>query len=226
MYSINEFRITAYNALINKSQTGNSISDSQVAKESQFNLLANNAVLSAYESDFMVWLKSGRRNMTQFLQSYLKPSVLAMPVTGILPFPNDFQHTSSVGVFYANGEEGVVTAESVNNSDKNNVFFSQKYTPDYLFPKYTEYANHFQFKPQDLGTVYLDYFKTPVFATWGYTMVDDAPVYNPATSVDFEFDEYGAPRIIGEFIKLVGINLKDKDLIMFGENYAKENTLQ
>jgi len=226
MYNINEFRITAYNALINKSQTGNSISDDQVPTKSQFNLLANTAMLSAYESDYMVWLKSGGANLTQFLQSYIKSQILMLPASGILPFPSDFQHTASVGVYYNNSEEGIVTAEPVTNTDKRNVFFSQKYTPNYLFPKYTEYAEKYEFSPKDLGVVYLDYFKTPKFATWGYSEVDDAPVYNPLTSVDFEFDEYSAPRIIGEFIKLVGINLKDKELIAYGENYAKENTMQ
>ena len=223
-YNINEFRVTAYNAMLNKSQRGNSISDSQVPKESQFNLLANNAVLSCYEQDYNIWVASKGQNLTQFLQTYLKSKTLSLPVTGRLNFPSDFQHTAAMGIFYDNaGDTGVVSADPTTLADKNTVFFSQKYTPTALFPKYTEYASYYQIKPQDSGIVYLDYFKTPNFPTWGYTIVDDAAVYDSATSVNFEFDEYTAPRVIGEFIKIVGINLKDDQLIKFGETYAQEN---
>ena len=67
----------------------------------------------------------------------------------------------------------------------------------------------------------MDYFRTPVQPIWGYSIASSRPVYSSATSTDFEFSEYSTNEIAGIFLNLVGINLKDGELLQWSNEYKQ-----
>ena len=99
------------------------------------------------------------------------------------------------------------------NDKINNLYYSEIYSPDYVAPRATMYGDYIQFYPTNLGVCVLDYFKKPVTVVWGYT--DDIyglPVYNPTTSVNFEWSENVANALVMEICKYAGVEIRDIDL--------------
>ncbi len=214
------------NAIANKSQAGQSVTVDQK------NIFFNQAVLSKFEADRTVFIQTG--NLTKYLTFYLKNVVKQVPPTGNLPYPSDWQHTVAVRSYFIrkklNPATGLYEPTSVETSVKESkdlswgdVQISSLLAPSARWPKYMEFANEFRFLPKSIGTVYLDYLKTPTPAKWGYTTVNSRPVYDPITSVDFEFEEFSLNEIAMLYLQLIGINIQMPDLINFAESFKQES---
>ena len=68
----------------------------------------------------------------------------------------------------------------------------------------------------------LDYFKTPPAPVWGYTTVNNRPVYDPATSTNFIWDSFALNEVAAAYLALIGVNLKDNELAAFAQMYKQE----
>lgn len=68
------------------------------------------------------------------------------------------------------------------------------------------------------GNIRIEFLKKPVTPVWGYTITNDAPVYNPATSVDPEWDDTLIPEITSRMVKEYGLYIDDTTDIQFAEN--------
>jgi hypothetical protein len=79
-----------------------------------------------------------------------------------------------------------------------------------------------QFYPTNLGTALLSYLRFPQTPVWGYTMVSGRPVYDPATSVNIEFNPQELPAIAMKMLSLLGINLREQEL----QGYAQLQSTQ
>ncbi len=79
--------------------------------------------------------------------------------------------------------------------------FIEGLEPSFKKPICKEIGNNFEFKPSDLGSVTLEYIRYPIRAKIG-TKIDPVyndQVYDPATSVDFEWPPF-AEDILAWFI--------------------------
>ncbi len=211
--NVNDFVIYSENILANKVSSGNTITPLQR------NVALHRAQMIPFEQDRLVFLKTGESS--DYLDWFLK-TVIAQPnaLTGFLPYPNDYQHTAGVRSYY-NGREQKV--DLVTNNAWGEVQQSELLTPTLNFPKYTEFAGEYRFLPRNIGTVMVDYWKLPQKPVWGYTIVNNVAVYNPATSVDFEFGDFAVERVSACYISIIAENIRDNQLAQFAQAQKQQN---
>lgn len=180
--NINEFKVFV-EFVANKVQVGNSVTIAQ------FNELAHRAQMEVFEQGRQRFLET--EEMSDFMSFFLKNIITSVPVTGLLPYPSDWQHTASVrSYFIPPGEPGIeIKVQEVKNSDYGAVIQSQLQTPTKEYPKYSEFSDALRFLPRNIGLVMIDYFREPVRPIWGYVTTSGRPVYDAATSTNFEWDE-------------------------------------
>lgn len=210
--NVDVFKRTA-EFITNKTQSGMTVT------ASQFSIIANQAQLQVYEADRTTFLKTGESS--DFLDWFLK-SITVTPniTTGFLPYPSDYQHTAGVRSYYNKKERPV---ELVENKSWGEVQASQIMQPTKVFPKYTEFSGEYRFLPRDIGIVMLDYWKAPVVPVWGYTIVLNEQVYDPLTSVNFEWPEFSINQVMSIYLSLIGVNLKDQDVEAFSREFKQES---
>lgn len=94
--------------------------------------------------------------------------------------------------------------------------------PTLTEPIYTEIGNNFKFWGLSTAVdtpVKIIYFKVPTDAKWAYT---GALVYDAATSVQLEWPKNDLNDIIYRTLGIVGINLKDADLIRVSQTVKND----
>jgi hypothetical protein len=69
----------------------------------------------------------------------------------------------------------------------------------------------------------LDYFRTPIKPEWNYTIVNNRPVYDPLTSVNFEWDSFAMNNIAGIFLELFATTIKDAELTAFAQAFQQQS---
>jgi hypothetical protein len=92
-------------------------------------------------------------------------------------------------------------------------------TPTLTEPIYTEIGSNFKFWPSTLATAKIVYFKKPVDAKWAYT---GDLVYDSGNSVQLEWPENDHMDIVYRTLGIVGINLKDGDLIRVSQTVKND----
>jgi hypothetical protein len=211
--NINDFRNFVL-TVQNKVQSGNTIT------VAQFNNLCNRAQMSKFEADRSVYIQTGE--LTKFLTFFLKNSIQQVSPLGELPYPSDWEHTVAMRNYYVRPNGKSVEVQVVESKDKSwgEVQTSSLLEPTLRFPKYMEFANEFRFLPKSIGTIY---FKTPVAPLWNYTVVNSRSVYDPLTSVDFEFEDFSTNEVAAIYLQLVGINIQMPELIKFATEFKEES---
>jgi len=99
--------------------------------------------------------------------------------------------------------------------DRKYSFISSVIDPVATNPIYVEYADVYQVYPFSIGSVTISYYRMPVDAVWGYTLVGGRPVYNPGTSVQPEWTDDNIMKILIRMCFNLGIRLKDGELISY-----------
>ncbi len=190
---------------------------------SQRNILANRAQMVKFEADRNVFIATGE--LTKYLTFFLKNIVKTVPPSGNLPYPSDWLHTVSVRSYYVRPKGKSVEVEVVESKDKSwgEIQISSLLKPTLRFPKYLEFAEEYRFLPKNINTVMIDYLKVPVAPVWGFTTINGRAVYDPTTSVNFEFDDFSTNEVASIFLSLIGVNLKDSELSAFSQAFKQES---
>lgn len=211
-YNVNDFKLLS-EFISNKIQSGGTVS------VPQFESAANSAQLQVFEKDRLTFLKTG--DSSDYLDWFLKTATInPSPLTGYADYPKDFQHTANVRAYYLGIERQV---DLVENKAWGKVQASKLIHPTRLFPKYTEFSGEYRFLPKNIGIVMLDYWKEPIKPVWGSTIVNNQEVYDPATSVDFEWPAFALNTVMANYLSLIGVNLQAKDLQQFAEVFKQQN---
>jgi len=171
-----------------------------------------------FEKDRQTFIETG--TASDFFQNFLTLyTAQANFNTGYLAFPSDWQHTSAVRSYYEGNEYPVDMVES---SQWGDVLISKLNPPTLRFAKCSEFGNIYRFAPKNVGTVFVDYFKTPVAPHWNFTIVNDEEVYSASGSVDFEFDLFSMNNVAAVYLKMIGCDIKDEFLTGFANQFAAE----
>jgi hypothetical protein len=204
--------------VVNKVQSGNSVTPDQ------FNLSADRAQMVIYEADYDKWRRT--KDASDFILSFVKTVDLAISSIGYALYPLDWQHSLDIKSYYvrSNGQGIFVPIVESVQKDWGTVESSLLLIPNKRFPKFSEYADHIEFLPRDLGVARFSYFSRPVKPIWAYTVVNNRPVYDPTNSVQFQESEYAMDRIIPEILSYYGVNLKDSMLAQYSEMFKQENS--
>ena len=70
--------------------------------------------------------------------------------------------------------------------------------------------------PQTTGQIEISYIKKPNKPNWNFVIVNDKPLYNANTSINFELHEAEESELIHKVLQLAGINIKQQDIAAAG----------
>lgn len=81
-------------------------------------------------------------------------------------------------------------------------------------PIYVELPNNsFQVYPNNVNLpLKFTYLRRPNDVHWGYTLVNNRPVYDPNTTVDFEWQTTELLRLVSRILKYMGVSIADEVL--------------
>lgn len=205
------------NFVSNKVQSGGTITSSN------FNLLAQRAQIQAIENDFSIFLKT--KSVSEFLASFIKSTSLIVSSNGRANYPSDFSHVVDMKYYYVRPDNsGVfIPIMEIENEQFSSIESSQLNKPSKRFPKYAEFSSYFELLPRNLSLVTLDYIRVPQAPIWAYTIQNNVQVYDPSSSVQFEAPDFAMNRIIAIILSLVGINIRETELVQYSQLYKQEN---
>lgn len=84
--------------------------------------------------------------------------------------------------------------------------------PTVDYPIYTDTEDGLQVYPTSSTAMKLTYLKAPVEVNWGYTLVSGRPVYDVATSVNFEWSEGHKISLVAKICGYIGLSIRDGEL--------------
>lgn len=157
--------------------------------------------------------------ITETLSYFFETAALTL-ASGIATIPDDHIETIDVSSTYNSGR---VLIRRVEHDRFYNYTNSVIDTPTTEFPIYMENNQEFQFSPTSLTGVQINYLKAPVTANWGYTIsLAGRPTYAPTggvngNSVNLEWDETEISNVVMRAISLMGISVKDQQMINWAE---------
>lgn len=97
-------------------------------------------------------------------------------------------------------------------------------------------SNSLQVFPSATTSVVLRYYKIPQgidnngdrtvsLPSYAYTTINNQDTYDPDNSVDFELPEFYLPYLLIEMGRMVGLNLRDRDVMAYYQMSKKDNDL-
>jgi hypothetical protein len=147
------------------------------------------------------------------LSTFLKEGTLAI-TTQLAGQPADFYKISAMRTIDDDYPIKRVGADKVYSYINNPID-----NPTATYPIYTEIGNNFKFWPSSVASAKIIYFKKPVDVKWAYT---GDLVYDPTNSVQLEWPENDHMDIVYRTLGIVGINLKDGDLIRVSQTVKND----
>lgn len=82
---------------------------------------------------------------------------------------------------------------------------------------YTEYQGNYEFLPNAVTQVTIDYIEEPIDVVWAYTFdIDGRQVYNPLLSIQPQWDGDSIIEITKSALTNLGVSFKDGDFTNFG----------
>jgi hypothetical protein len=139
------------------------------------------------------------------LSGFLKESTLTIS-SQLATYPSDYYKISAMRTTNDDFSIRKVGADKVYAYVNNPID-----APTITEPIYTEIGSNLKFFPNTLTSAKIIYFKQPVDAAWVPTT--GTLTYNPSASTQLEWPENDLNDIIYRTIGIVGINLKDGDLV-------------
>jgi len=203
------------NFISNKNQSGE-------VSPSEFNRMATQAQWEYFSKEYEKWQLT--QSITDALSVFIKSLATAVSTTGRLPYPSDYEHVISTRHYYVkNDNTGIeVPITEVDNNEYGDYLQSEIVNPTLRFPIWTAYSDYMQFKPNNVGLIAFDYFKKPLNPVWRFTIINNRPVYDPTTSVDWELPPQCHNKLVFMMCSYLGINLKEADLVQYSEMQKQE----
>ena len=206
-------------AIANKEQRG-------YITPQEFNLLANQAQLDIFEQYFYDLNQFSRlpgnetryADMVDIIEE--KISVfekfrqdVSMSAGGVGTLP---ANTHKLGAVSYNTGSGYVEIEHINQNELNKYINSPLTAPTTTRPIYIKTSETaIQVYPTTItSAVTCNYIAKPATARWGYTIVNDRPLYNSGTTytTHFELHESEETDLVINILSLAGIVIKDISL--------------
>lgn len=84
-------------------------------------------------------------------------------------------------------------------------------------PFYIEDNGSIRIFPEDIPEVTIEYLKKPVTPVYGYTIVNRRPVYDPASSVDFDWDKREEAELTMRILQYAGVSIAHQAIVQYAE---------
>lgn len=141
------------------------------------------------------------------------PTVLTL-TAGKYTLPADYQH--DVGEITAGATNRMV--KRLTHSQLSQRRNSALVPPTAAYPVCAFYKDYIQFYPIDITNVVMTYLKKPVQPFYATTIVSGRAVYDDAASVDIEWNDIDAVKVVTKAMTILGINLDNQLLVQYAEN--------
>lgn len=152
-----------------------------------------------------------RQRVTPFIYSEL----ISFDSSGFFPYPEGYLLTDTMFTS-SYGKVKFVQQDSLAN------YLNSRIAPVESNPIYLIEREGFKFYPNNLGQAIVNYIKSPREIVFGYTIDGDGlPVYNPATSVDPEWQELDMLEIISRALRMIGVNLQSGAITQYANEITK-----
>ncbi len=206
--------------IINKNQSGYLSPD-------EFNLVINQAQVSYmdYLAGQFQQYQAGRpiptvqwgNNETtrQRVTPFIYNELLTVDTYGFAAYPYGYLITDTMwtGIY---GKIKFVQQDYLSN------YLNSRITPVATNPVYLIEREGFRFYPNDIAQARVSYIRQPNTIVFGYTLDGDGlPVYNPATSVDPEWQELDLLEIISRALRMIGVNLQSGVISQYANEITK-----
>lgn len=150
------------------------------------------------------------------LTNFLKEDTLTI-TNQLAPQPSDFYKISAMRTIDTPPDNYAVRRVG---ADKIYAYVGNSIdAPTLTEPIYTEIGTNFKFFPSTLTSAKIIYFKIPAEAKWAYT---GDLVYDAVNSVQLEWPLNDYNDIIYRTLGIIGINLKDGDLIRVSQTVKND----
>lgn len=179
-------------------------------------MIGNSEVSSGNKHIDNYFAQSSQRNIDR-LRNFIKRTQLNVDAQGQAFYPSDYIDLVSCRYNYYTVVDGQTiqqqkSVEPIDNGQQEYVLGSVLFQPDKAHPKMVQYATYIQFYPFDLQQVSFEYYKKPIPMYWGSTIVNNVPVYDPATSVNSGFPDDCLNLLTFIIGNMLGLSIKDPDL--------------
>jgi hypothetical protein len=153
-------------------------------------------------------------------------STLPVDSLGEMVLPDNYVHVTDVTfVKYTNqccGKPPKVSRRTVERIDDDK--WSERLsnsikTPSKDYPVCNFLKDAIRIEPRDLGYVEFSYLRVPSQPIWGYQTTTGMEVYDPATSVNFDWNEILFTDVAKLIVGYLAINLRDGELAAAMEQY-------
>ena len=157
---------------------------------------------------------------TQSIDDSLRKFIVSVPLTKTgqgFNFPSDFAAWGNGDYLFVqqiNGQNNAtkIPVDFVTLAERAYRLSNYITFPTYEYPIGTYLNNQILIEPDGIDMITLSYVRYPVKPVWGYTIVNDEPVYDPATSVDFEFPNLDWDNIANISLEYYALFLRDSEL--------------
>ena len=204
-------------ALANKEQRG-------YITPQEFNLLANQAQMEIFEQYFYdqksedANLKNSTEfsNVDEMLDEKLSVFKTTQPLfmTGsVATLPSNMHRLGSL--FY---QDSFIEIEQVTEEELMYLQQSPLAKPSVSTPAFVRSGSTFvTVYPEPSDTVSCNYIRLPHNVAWGYIVVNEKALYNPASSIDFELHASDETELVYKILSLAGIVIAKPGLGTYAE---------
>lgn len=198
----------------------------------QFNAFANMSNVELFNKYAGVYQNT--QQVTDKILPFIKKSVIAIDsANGQMLHPSDYVDRVAVRAFEPDALLAAqkastdtdpinyfkipqIDVDTIDNDKLGGRLISLVVPPTKYLPIITFYDNYIQWHPIDTGVGIFEYLRQPVDVVWGYTVgADGLEVYDPTTSVNFEWLWKMRNELIIKICSYFGVSVRAEDLIQY-----------
>lgn len=140
----------------------------------------------------------------------VKPTLTAV-TAGVATIPADYLYYDTIAV---SGKQALEATED-EILELNNSLIKP---PSTTYPKFVLHENGINMYPTSITAMHLSYLRKPATPVWGYTTVNDEPVYNSGTSKDWETASTTHLEICNLILSAIGVHLGMGEVTQYAES--------
>ncbi len=209
--TVEEIRIFIY-AIANRDATGNSPTPEEY----------NSYLARANEELFNMGLRVEENgtityDVGQVATDAYAPFLVDVPLTGvngIFALPADYRHTVCV-------DRAGRPATMLTKNQFDQIVIDPITPPSDKYPYCMVLNNKINWAPPTNTTLFT-YLRKPLVPVWGFTIINDEPIYDPSTSVQLEWPDWYHLLYCKLILAYLGFNFRDNDLVGYSQLMKKD----
>ncbi len=172
-----------------------------------------------------------RQQITDKILPFIKKEIIDIDfTTGRMLYPSDYVDAVAIRAFDPVELAAALCSDDppnynairqikvkvIDNDELGDRLTSLVVNPTQARPIAVFYDSYLQFYPVSVGSAILEYLRQPIDVVWGFTLdIYGLEVYDPTTSVNFEFDWKMTNELIVKICEYFGVSVREQDLVQY-----------